>query len=143
MGVNFFFEKMPNWGGGGPRGVWQKTRLFPGFFSSQPSLCIKYKYIYIYNLYIYYSTDQHLTSIGTQSFHCPMNQFTTSNNLKGKHPKIATVHGCDVMTQTNLHLSQTFIAMFLFLGWFRLTTTNTPNYIYPKLIIYLIYFDQF
>ena len=31
MGVNFFFEKMPNWGGG-PRGVWQKTRLFPVFF---------------------------------------------------------------------------------------------------------------
>ena len=30
MGVNFFFEKMPNWGGG-PRGVWQKTRLFPDF----------------------------------------------------------------------------------------------------------------
>ena len=38
MGVNFFFEKMPNWGGGGgPRGVWQKTRLFPVFFS-HPSL---------------------------------------------------------------------------------------------------------
>ena len=25
----------------------------------------------------------------------------------------------------------------------RLTTTNTPNYIYPKLIIHRIYFDQF
>ena len=31
MGVNFFFEKMPNWGGG-PRGVWQKTTFFPVFF---------------------------------------------------------------------------------------------------------------
>ena len=29
-GGKFFFEKMPNWGG--PRGVWQKTRLFPVFF---------------------------------------------------------------------------------------------------------------
>ena len=29
-GGNFFFEKMPN-GGGGPRGVWQKTTLFPDF----------------------------------------------------------------------------------------------------------------
>ena len=33
-GSNFFTEKRPNWGGrgGGPRGVWQKTTLFPDFF---------------------------------------------------------------------------------------------------------------
>ena len=31
MGVNLKFEKMPNWRGG-PRGVWQKTTLFPDFF---------------------------------------------------------------------------------------------------------------
>ena len=30
-GGKFFFEKMPNWGGG-PRGVWQKTTFFPFFF---------------------------------------------------------------------------------------------------------------
>ena len=39
MGVIFLFGKMPNWGGG-PRGVWQKTTFFPGFFCAPfPYLC--------------------------------------------------------------------------------------------------------
>ena len=42
MGVNFFFEKMPNWGGG-PRGVWQKPRLFPVFFSHPSLKAVKVK----------------------------------------------------------------------------------------------------
>ena len=34
LGVNFFVGKMtePGGGGVGPRGVWQKTILFPNFF---------------------------------------------------------------------------------------------------------------
>ena len=35
--VNYFSRKKDETGGGGPRGVWQKTRLFP-FFSRTPSL---------------------------------------------------------------------------------------------------------
>ena len=34
MGVKFFHRKKTKVGGGGPRGVWQKTTLFPDFFSA-------------------------------------------------------------------------------------------------------------
>ena len=33
-GGQFFSPKKDQTGGGGPRGVWQKTRLFSGFFSA-------------------------------------------------------------------------------------------------------------
>ena len=36
MGVNFFLLKKCQTGGGGPRGVWQKTTLFPFFLCTLP-----------------------------------------------------------------------------------------------------------
>ena len=46
LGVNFFRWKndQTGGGGGGPRGVWQKTILFPNFFLN-PSLSVMYSII--------------------------------------------------------------------------------------------------